>query len=125
MYESITGGPLIRWANWTNLFASMTHIAQVPPKWEELWKSSGSRSLDMSPDTFWAETRGALRKGCVDEEDLESLVTLLRKVLVLDPAMRPTAAEILRDPWFQDMSRSSSEKDSPSRTAISPELFCI
>ena len=31
---------------------------------------------------------------------VDGLVNLLKKVLVLDPALRPTAAQVLQDPWF-------------------------
>lgn len=31
----------------------------------------------------------------------DAFITFLTKVPVLDPAMRPTAAEVLQDPWFQ------------------------
>jgi serine/threonine protein kinase len=38
-----------------------------------------------------------------DETDTDALIAFLRKVLVLDPASRPTATEILQDPWFKSL----------------------
>jgi len=40
-----------------------------------------------------------LRRNCADDASNDTLITL-RKVLVLDPALRPTAAEVLQDPWL-------------------------
>ncbi|KAF8971371.1 hypothetical protein BDZ97DRAFT_1913862 [Flammula alnicola] len=48
-------------------------------------------------DAWWASHREYLRQNCADEADTDALIALLRKVLVLDPTARPTAAEVLQD----------------------------
>jgi non-specific serine/threonine protein kinase len=35
-------------------------------------------------------------------EDAEVVVALLRRILQLDPAKRPSASELLKDPWFSE-----------------------
>jgi len=74
----------------------------LPLGWEN-WYASLADPPEVSPnsaDAWWAERRRRLRKHCADETSTDELVALLRKILVLDPALRPMAAEVLRDPWF-------------------------
>ena len=75
----------------------------LPSEWK-IWHSNLSNPPQVSPsgaDVWWESHREYLRKNCADEADTDALITLLRKVLVLDPAERLTAPEVLRDPWFQ------------------------
>jgi len=75
----------------------------VPPGWKS-WYTNLSNPPEVSPsiaDAWWAKRRDCLRAGCVDEASTDALIALLRKVLVLDPALRPTAVVVLQDPWFQ------------------------
>ena len=50
-------------------------------------------------DAWWVERWEALRRNCADDASTDALITFLRRVLVLNPALRPTAAEVLEDPW--------------------------
>ena len=38
----------------------------------------------------------------IDEEEARRIKTLIRRILQYDPSKRPSAEEILRDPWFCD-----------------------
>jgi serine/threonine protein kinase len=49
-------------------------------------------------DKFWAER---FFETCV--EDWPSFVRLLRRMLIIDPEQRPSAEELLRDPYFDGM----------------------
>ena len=74
----------------------------LPPTWLN-WYSSLANPPEVSPssaDAWWQKRREELRKYSADEASVDGLVNLLKKVLVLDPASRPTAAQVLRDPWF-------------------------
>ncbi|KZV66358.1 hypothetical protein PENSPDRAFT_654981 [Peniophora sp. CONT] len=48
----------------------------------------------------WANYRLRVRPRCASDEDAEALVVMLRRVLVLDPAARPSTPEVPQDPWF-------------------------
>jgi serine/threonine-protein kinase SRPK3 len=76
--------------------------SSLPPGWKN-WYASLSDAPEVSPsgaDAWWASRREALQPNCADEADTDALIMLLRKILVLDPAARPTAAEVLQEPWF-------------------------
>jgi len=76
--------------------------SSLPLGWEDWYDSlpDPPEVSSSSADAWWAERRRRLRKHCADEASTDALVTLLRKILVLDPALRPTAAKVLQDPWF-------------------------
>ena len=40
----------------------------------------------------------------VDENDVPGVVGFLRRCLTLDPKLRPSAQELLKDSWLQDKS---------------------
>lgn len=74
----------------------------LPPGWES-WYAGLQNPPEVSSssaDTFWRSRREILRPNCRTEADCDALIALLRKVLVLDPTMRPTATEVLQNPWF-------------------------
>ena len=80
--------------------AAMTDSLQ--PTWLN-WHSSLADPPEVSPgngDAWWAKRWEQFRKRCADEASLDGLVNLLKKVLFFDPALRPTAAQVLRDLWF-------------------------
>ena len=39
----------------------------------------------------------------LDEEEARKVKALIRRILQYDPARRPSAAEILLDPWFREI----------------------
>ncbi|KAH7927484.1 kinase-like protein [Leucogyrophana mollusca] len=103
IYEIVAGSALFRGIGMTGLLPQMVLMAgSLPPGWRS-WYASLSNPPEVSPsgaDAWWASRRGALRRNCIDDADTDALIALLRKVLVLDSAARPTAAEVLQDLWF-------------------------
>ena len=80
----------------------VTMASSLPPGWED-WYANLTDPPEISPtraDAWWVERWEVLRRNCVDDASTDALITFLGRVLVLDPALRPTAAEVLEDPWF-------------------------
>jgi serine/threonine-protein kinase SRPK3 len=89
---------------------------QVPPAWAPFWASDkylrvqGMRQnfflvariekfvSDVSAaaaNAYWAKRRQHLMKGGITELEANRLIELLRSMLVLDPAERPSALQVL------------------------------
>lgn len=88
----------------------------VPTAWQTWW-STMPKAPDVSPDAaqrFWKEKREMLRRHCADDADVDHLIVLLKKLLTLDPAARPSAAEVVNDPWFAGSATVSSDRDADS-----------
>ena len=87
----------------TGLPGRMAAMAgSLPPGWQN-WYANLSDPPEVSlsgADVWWASRREALCPNCADEADMDALITLLRKILVLDPMARPMAVEVLEDPWW-------------------------
>jgi len=84
----------------------------LPLAWEQ-WYANLTDPPEISParaDAWWAERWQRLRRRCADDESTDALVTFLRKVLVLDPALRPTSADVLQDPWFRSIDTLSEPR---------------
>ncbi|KAL1687450.1 kinase-like protein [Schizophyllum commune] len=102
IYEIVTGSSLFHGVGVNGLpqcAAAMS--ATLPPSWKTWWESTPRPP--QNPDAWWTEHRARLRVGCASDEDAEALARLLRKILVLEPEMRPPAAEIVGDEWFRDV----------------------
>ncbi|KAF8956779.1 kinase-like protein [Flammula alnicola] len=103
IYEVVAGSSLFYRVGLTGLPRRMAAMAcSLPAGWQN-WYAGLSDAPEVSPsaaDAWWASRRERLRPNCADEADTDALITLLRKVLVLDPALRPMAAEVVQDPWF-------------------------
>ena len=74
-------------AGWEDWYANLADLPEISPTRADAW---------------WAKHWKVLRGNCGDDasSDASSLITFLRKILVLDPALRPTTAEVLQDSWF-------------------------
>ena len=99
IYEIVTGTSLFRGVGMTAL---PSHISTMVGSISQEWYSWNPK-LDTSPrhvDAWWTSRREELRQGCVDDQDTDALVRLLKTVLTLDPTIRATIAEVLQDPWF-------------------------
>ncbi|KAJ7172101.1 kinase-like domain-containing protein [Mycena filopes] len=75
-------------ADWLSYFASMPD--RFPPQ-------AYTRE---AADALWVTMGEYLQRGGQTAEDLPSLVALLRRMLLLDPTQRPSALELLQDPYF-------------------------
>ncbi|KAJ6484364.1 kinase-like domain-containing protein [Mycena vitilis] len=73
--------------DWIAYFASLPDT--VPPR----------NFTPEAADAFWAKTEYPKRGGQTTEE-IRGLVALLRRMLVLDPMQRPSALNLLQDPYF-------------------------
>ncbi|KIM41261.1 hypothetical protein M413DRAFT_10909 [Hebeloma cylindrosporum] len=102
IYEIIVGSPLFHGRGISSLPHSMLAMtSSVPSEWKN-WYANLSKPPEVSSsraDEWWESRRKVLRLKCVDEASADALTALLRKVLVLDPASRPTAAEVLQGTW--------------------------
>ncbi|KZT13125.1 kinase-like protein [Laetiporus sulphureus 93-53] len=101
IYEIVTGAPMFHGDGMPALPYHMSEMAgYVPSEWQS-WRPDLTISPDQA-DAWWTSRKTQLRRGCVDDKDTDALVRLLKKVLVLDAAIRPTIAVVLQDPWFHD-----------------------
>jgi serine/threonine protein kinase len=62
------------------------------------YTNKGAEYTPEQADKFWA---GRLSEKCI--ENWPSFVRLLRRMLIIDPEQRPSAEELLRDPYFDGM----------------------
>lgn len=102
MYEVVTGYELFDDGT-SRLFHTMATMAgSVPFGWKEWWDAQ-SNQCAISPSVavaWWEKRRNSFCRHFSDLEDADAFFSLLRRMLILDPAARPTASEILQDPWF-------------------------
>ncbi|KAJ7207534.1 kinase-like domain-containing protein [Mycena pura] len=69
----------------------------VPDAWHE-YIASRAFPLGTFPEPLWKKIEADFEVARAD--DPPGLVRLLRRMMILDPAKRPTAAELLGDPYF-------------------------
>ncbi|KAF5323707.1 hypothetical protein D9619_012935 [Psilocybe cf. subviscida] len=98
--------PLLRpasdiWALGTVIFEIMTEF----PVFSSLYSPEFMR---LSEDEWWRERWDYLRRNCFDDADCDTLVTLLKKILVIEPSDRPSAATIAQDDWFYEIRTAHS-----------------
>ncbi|KAF7357206.1 Protein kinase domain-containing protein [Mycena sanguinolenta] len=75
-------------ADWTTYFASVPD--KIPPR----------AYTPQDADALWTKTMEYIQRWGQTAEDARRLVASLRRMLVMDPMGRPSAAELLRDPYF-------------------------
>lgn len=110
IYEIMTGTSLFN-VGMTSLPHRMVSLTNVlPPSWQKWWNSEPRRQPSVNHDSWWRACRDNLQKGCSDEKDADVLVELLKKIFVLDPKARATAADIVEDPWFRNLEPSQSQR---------------
>ena len=71
----------------------ITMTGSLPPGRED-WYANLTDPPEISPsaaDAWWADRCEALRLKCADDKSTDTLVTFLRKVLVIDPALTITS----------------------------------
>ncbi|KAG6901938.1 hypothetical protein C0995_006460 [Termitomyces sp. Mi166 len=103
IYELVTGSSLFYRVSGHGLASRMVSMASsLPPKWQD-WCATLPNPPQVSKDTsnlWWASEWRFIRSRCDDDAEADALVALLKKLLVLDPMARPTAIEVLDDPWL-------------------------
>lgn len=86
-----------------NMLREMVTMAGYMPSGWKAWWDTQSYQCPISPsvaDVWWEKRKNSLLRHGMDLENADAIVALLKRVLVLDPAARPTAPEVLQDPWF-------------------------
>ncbi|KAL1698642.1 kinase-like domain-containing protein [Schizophyllum commune] len=104
IYELLTKAPLFHGIGHRTLIERAVNTAgYVPPAWQAWWDSNDHLSLTDGAETYWLQSREYIREGCSHDEDTDAAISLLRRILTLDPAARPSCEEIMQDPWFRDV----------------------
>ncbi|KAF8216879.1 kinase-like domain-containing protein [Mycena galopus ATCC 62051] len=84
------------------LHEMMLYCGEVPEEWHSYLRSNPFLPADVpgivQADKFWKAKEALF--GRYGVENSPGLVRLLRRMMKLDPAKRPTATEVLRDPYF-------------------------
>ncbi|KAG6889053.1 hypothetical protein C0995_004336 [Termitomyces sp. Mi166 len=121
IYELVTGSQLFGRMGMTGLPSSMVSIADsLPPGWQD-WYATLPNPPEVSKNAsnlWWASKWKFIRSYCADDADADALVTLLKKLLVLDPMARPTAIEVLDDPWLLHAATMAEQVDIPSSNVV-------
>ena len=104
IYTLLTKAPLFHGIGHKALIGCATNMAgYVPSAWRAWWDSNDHLTLTDNAETYWLQSREYIREGCLDDEDTDTVISLLRRILALDPSARPSCEEILQDPWFRDV----------------------
>uniref|UniRef100_D8QLW2 Protein kinase domain-containing protein n=1 Tax=Schizophyllum commune (strain H4-8 / FGSC 9210) TaxID=578458 RepID=D8QLW2_SCHCM len=104
IYELLTKAPLFHGIGHKAIIERACNMAgYVPPMWQAWWDSNDHLTLTNDAETYWLQSREYICQGCVDDEDTDAAICLLRRILTLDPSARPSCEDILQDPWFRDI----------------------
>ncbi|KAL1717696.1 kinase-like domain-containing protein [Schizophyllum commune] len=104
IYTLLTKAPLFHGIGHKALIGCAANMAgYVPPAWQAWWNSNDHLTLTDDAETYWLQSREYIREGCSDDEDTDAAISMLRRILTLDPAARPSCEEIMQDPWFRDL----------------------
>ncbi|KAJ7821452.1 kinase-like domain-containing protein [Mycena olivaceomarginata] len=91
------------------LYKMMCYCGEVPYAWRERFTKDPfppGVSGAAHADDLWNDVEQTFAERGV--EDPAALVRLLRRMMVFDPSRRPTAAELLRDPYFRTLQTKPS-----------------
>ncbi|RDX57043.1 kinase-like protein [Lentinus brumalis] len=89
----------------------------LPPAWRQFWEADPKLGPITVTPTESAEEWRKLRQAFMqqnpdfDGTDLDCLTSLLRRMLALDSAARPSMEEVLADPWFADARLAAAGSD--------------
>lgn len=78
----------------------------------------GSEPLLLDPETmeeFFDQTKPE-----IDASEAAQVKVLVRRILQYDPAQRPSAAEIVLDPWFEDSAETVTQSEKSKTGGESP-----
>ncbi|TFK83744.1 kinase-like protein [Polyporus arcularius HHB13444] len=102
--------PVIEGRGIWNLIAYAMLDGVLPKAWREFWETSlcSNTSPDQvtpgNADDKWDQIREGFEEQNpqADDDDLDGLISLLRRMLALDSASRPSMEQVLADPWLAD-----------------------
>ncbi|VDB86858.1 unnamed protein product [Peniophora sp. CBMAI 1063] len=104
MFGVMSGGNHHLLPGHSSQLLEMAQLAgSIPSSWNSYPAAKTLNSHDVSArsaDDLWQRHRTALCESGLIDEDAGALIALLRRIMVLEPSARPSAAQILRDPWF-------------------------
>ncbi|EJD36082.1 kinase-like protein [Auricularia subglabra TFB-10046 SS5] len=116
IFEIVAGSPLFYGVGLPAIpSCAAKQAGYVPTAWQTWWATL-AKPPDVSPaaaEEFWMEKRQSLRPHCSGDADVDELIRLLRRILSLEPAARPSAAEVVNDAWFVDDSAGTESKENP------------
>ncbi|KAG0704632.1 kinase-like domain-containing protein [Suillus ampliporus] len=78
------------------IYETMKLVGPLPERWKPYWDPKPFEDSN-DPDAAWRKIRDAYQLGV---ENIDALLDLLRVMLRWDTAERPTAADLLKYPWF-------------------------
>ena len=123
LVEYLTGNPLFIIDDHEPDFSRFSYILGDISKGGRKTVNGVEGSLFQSTDPCFEGISDYLRlqKACPDTEEGEKMIDLLSSMLSVEPRLRPTAAQLLKHPLFEQ--RSSSMKRSPKCADISTIAF--
>jgi len=84
----------------------MRCVGDVDPMRDALWPTLPEESgLAVEPFVWWYMKGEELKEvwgAGIEEDEVERVIEMLKKILVLDPLQRASAAEVGKHPWLKD-----------------------
>ncbi|KAJ6464277.1 kinase-like domain-containing protein [Mycena vitilis] len=78
----------------------------VPEAWAKYLSVPAAEFTSVQADDFWKDVQISDKA----VEDVPGYLRLMRRMLVIDPAVRPTAEELLQDPYFDSLKDAGVER---------------
>ncbi|VDB86844.1 unnamed protein product [Peniophora sp. CBMAI 1063] len=101
-------------------------VGTIPRAWKTSYPGVDfPAASEVTPEIsqrLWQKHWVSVRRTCVSDEDASALVALLQRIVILDPTSRPSAADILRDPWFSIHERREQPNDMGGMLPQSPRV---
>ncbi|KAJ7276831.1 kinase-like domain-containing protein [Mycena rebaudengoi] len=120
LYFLACSGPIFEF-RYRVLHDMMYYCGEVPDAWWEYLRSPFPNGVVPGPqhaDSLWKQKEELFSKFGV--ENPAGLIRLLRRMMQLDPAKRPTAAELLRDPYFDGLQEAGGIPRLPDLSKCRP-----
>ncbi|RPD57414.1 kinase-like protein [Lentinus tigrinus ALCF2SS1-7] len=104
----------------------------LPPAWRAFWETDPELCTrigfvtPMQADKDWSKYRAQFMKQNpqANGANVDRLILLLRRMLALDSASRPSMEEVLADPWFADARSATADGDDAATPNIALPLSC-
>ncbi|VDB86861.1 unnamed protein product [Peniophora sp. CBMAI 1063] len=121
MFHLMSGGRYLLPRHGWQLLEIVKLAGIIPSSWKTYPVTKKFKTHDISPasaNRLWQQHQTTLRESGLSNEDASALISLLRKILVLEPSARPSAAQILRDPWFSTVSKVANQAGMQGATTL-------